>query len=54
MVASMLPETPIPAQRNAALPGAVLMLAGAFLIYWALNDWGVFGGKAPDVASADF
>jgi hypothetical protein len=33
-----------PSVRNAAFPGALLMLAGAFLIVWALNDWGVFTG----------
>lgn len=27
--------------RPAALPGALLMLAGAFLIVWALREWGV-------------
>lgn len=32
--------------RNAAFPGALLMLAGAFLIVWALSEWGVFGGAS--------
>lgn len=33
-------------QRNAAFPGALLIAAGAFLIVWALRDWGVLD-KAP-------
>ena len=28
-------------QRNAAFPGALLVAVGAFLIVWALRDWGV-------------
>ena len=41
----------IPAQRNAALPGALLMTAGVFLIVWALRDWGVIGqpSESPNV-----
>lgn len=37
-------SVPVP-QRNAALPGALLMAAGVFLIVWALRDWGVLGGS---------
>lgn len=38
---------PIPAEgsRNAAFPGAVLMVIGAYLLYWALNGWGLIGPK---------
>lgn len=38
---STLPDTiPVP-QRSAAFPGALLVAVGAFLIVWALRDWGV-------------
>jgi hypothetical protein len=37
---------PAAVQRNAAFPGAILMLAGAFLIVWALSQWGVFGSSS--------
>lgn len=37
--------------RNAAFPGAVLMVIGAYLLYWALNGWGVFGKAAMPTAT---
>lgn len=37
--------------RNAAFPGAVLMVVGAYLLYWALNGWGVFGKAATPAAT---
>lgn len=32
--------------KPAALPGALLLFAGAWLIIWALREWGLFGGNA--------
>lgn len=42
------PAEAIPAPRNAAFPGAVLMFIGAYLLYWALAGWGLFGKAKPN------
>jgi hypothetical protein len=34
---SVIPAAP----HNAALPGAVLFVIGAFLVTWALRGWGI-------------
>jgi len=42
---TMIEET---VQRKAALPGALVMVAGLFLVVWALRGWGVLGGMVTD------
>jgi hypothetical protein len=50
-VATKAAETLLtPPERSAAFPGALLIAAGAFLIVWALRDWGVLD-KASEPAA---